>query len=87
MLDPSARSLGRPEPGDPAGRPVAARQEALGVPSEEERLEILRAALLRTRDLQRLHGVPFPAMPTLAIPGTERAARADHQGGEEHARL
>jgi predicted transcriptional regulator len=45
------------------------RRACLGVPSVEQRQEILRAALLKVRDLQGLCGVPFPAMPHLAIPG------------------
>ncbi|HZD74444.1 MAG TPA: hypothetical protein VE776_11265 [Actinomycetota bacterium] len=87
LLDPAARPLGHPEPGDLVGRPAAAFREALGVPTEEERLEILRAALLKVRDLQRLHGIPFPAIPALAIPGTERDTGADRQGGGQHARV
>jgi hypothetical protein len=77
MLDPA---------GDLATDPTVACAAGLGVPSGEERLEVLRTALLKVKDLQGRYGMPFPAMPELAIPGGEQVTRNGHEGGERHAR-
>jgi hypothetical protein len=53
---------------------LLARHAGFGVPTVEQRLEVLRAALLKVKDLQARYGVPFPAMPHLAIPGTQADA-------------
>ena len=58
----------------------AARQAGLGVPSAEQRQELLRAALLEVRDLQERFDIPFPAMPSLAILGTETDTRQGRPG-------
>jgi hypothetical protein len=42
-------------------------EPGLGVPIAEQRLELMRAALLRVRDLHARHGIDFRAMPELAI--------------------
>jgi hypothetical protein len=42
-------------------------EPGLGVPTAEQRLELMRAALLRVRDLHARHGIDFQAMPELAI--------------------
>jgi hypothetical protein len=42
-------------------------EPGLGVPTAEQRLELLRAALLRVRDLHARRGIDFQAMPELAI--------------------
>jgi hypothetical protein len=76
MLDPAA---GRPDPpDDPAANQharqadrQAACQAGLGVPTAGQRQELLRAALLQVRGLQHRYHIPFPAMPHLAIPGTQ----------------
>jgi hypothetical protein len=60
--------------GDPPSNLAIACREGLGVPSGEDRLEILRGALLKVKNLQALYGLPFPAIPHLAIPGSEQAA-------------
>lgn len=49
----------------------AACQAGLGVPTAEQRQELLRTALIEVRDLQRRYDIPFPAMPQLTIPGTQ----------------
>jgi hypothetical protein len=54
---------------DPAV-PAITRQAGLGIPNGDQRLEVLRTALLKVKDLQVRYGVPFPAMPHLAIPGS-----------------
>jgi hypothetical protein len=48
----------------------AACQAGLGVPAAEQRLETLRTALLEMRNLQARYGIPFQAMPELAILGS-----------------
>jgi hypothetical protein len=48
------------------------REPGLGVPAAERRLELLRTALLAVRDLHVRHGIPFHAMPELAIPAAGR---------------
>jgi hypothetical protein len=53
---------------------AAACQAGLGVPTAEQRQELLRAALLEVKDLQHRYDIPFPAMPGLAILGTEESA-------------
>lgn len=76
MLDPAT---GR---ADPPGGPAAdqpAWQAALGVLTAEQRQELLRAALLQVKDLQHRYHIPFPAMPELAILGTQPAAPAGSQ--------
>ena len=47
-------------------------EPGLGVPAAERRLELLRTALLEVRDLHARHGIPFDAMPELAIPVARR---------------
>jgi hypothetical protein len=47
-------------------------EPCLGVPVAERRLELLRTALLKVRDLHARHGIPFHAMPELAIPPVRR---------------
>jgi hypothetical protein len=49
------------------------REPGLGVPVAQRRLELLRTALLEVRDLHARHGIPFHAMPELAIPAARRA--------------
>lgn len=49
---------------------VQARQAGLGVPTGQQRRELLRTALLRLRHLQLRYGIPFPAIPELAIAGS-----------------
>jgi hypothetical protein len=71
-LDPVA---GPPEaPGDQATsqRPrwLGACVGGLGVPTAGQRQELLRAALLQVKNLQDRYGIPFPALPALAIPGS-----------------
>jgi hypothetical protein len=78
MLDPED---------DPGTDPVAACREGLGVPSREQRLEVLRAALLNVKIIEARYGLPFPAMPHLAIPGSGPATRDRHEGEEPHAGL
>jgi hypothetical protein len=51
---------------------LQARHAGFGVPTAARRQEVLRAALLKVNDLQVRYGIPFPAMPELAIAGTER---------------
>jgi hypothetical protein len=87
MLDPATRAPGVSTPDDLAITRAVACWAGLGIPSGEQCLEVLRAALLNVKDLQGLYGVPFPAMPTLAIPGTERAISDDYEGRERYARL
>jgi hypothetical protein len=72
--------------GDLGAGSTGACGAGLGVPSAEQRMEVLRAALLEVKDLQGRYGVPFPAMPELAIPGGEQVTRNGHEGGERHAR-
>jgi hypothetical protein len=77
MLDPAT---GRPDlPGGPAADQPA-WQAALGVPTAEQRQELLRTALLQVKDLQHRYHVPFPAVPELAILGTQQAAKAASLG-------
>jgi hypothetical protein len=47
-------------------------EPGLGVPVAEQRLELLRTALLEVRELHARHGIPFDAMPELAIPAARR---------------
>jgi hypothetical protein len=54
---------------DPAASTIT-RQAGLGIPNRDQRLEVLRRALLKVKDLQVLYGVPFPGMPHLTIPGS-----------------
>lgn len=72
MLDPAD---GQPDlPGDLAANQrarQAACQAGLGVPTAEQRHELLRTALLQVRDLQHRYHIPFPAIPHLAIRGTQ----------------
>jgi hypothetical protein len=58
---------------DPAA-PGIACPAGLGIPAGDQRLEALRTALLKVKDLQALYAIPFPALPHLAIPGTEANA-------------
>jgi hypothetical protein len=51
---------------------LLARHAGFGVPTAEQRQELLRTALLEVKDLQLRYGITFPAMPELAIAGTER---------------
>ena len=51
---------------------LLARHAGLGVPTAAQRQELLRTALLKVKDLQLRYGIPFPAMPELAIAGTEK---------------
>jgi hypothetical protein len=89
LLDPDA---GQPDPpGGPAGNQAAnqagnqaANQTTLGVPTAEQRQELLRTALLEVRDLQRRYHVPFQAIPDLAIPGTQRDPARVREGGGTH---
>jgi hypothetical protein len=69
MLDPVAVQ------GDLAAGPNG--QTAVGVPTAEQRHEMLRDALLEVKDLQARYHIPFPAMPRLAILGN----RGDIAGG------
>jgi hypothetical protein len=64
-----ARSSRQPEP----SVELQARDAGFGVPTAEQRQELLRAALLKVKDLQKRYGIPFPAMPELAIAGSERS--------------
>jgi hypothetical protein len=76
------------DPRDDLGADTAgACWAGLGVPSAEQRLEVLRAALLEIRDLQRRYGLPFPAMADLAIPGNRQAIRDAHEEEPRHARF
>jgi len=63
--------------GEQAEPPIdlQARHAGLGVPTAEQRRELLRAALLEVKGLQDRYDIPFPAMPPLAILGTEGEAR------------
>jgi hypothetical protein len=54
---------------------LQAGRAGLGVPTAEQRRELLRAALLEVKGLQHRYDIPFPAMPSLAILGTEGDAR------------
>jgi hypothetical protein len=51
---------------------LLARHAGFGVPTAEQRQELLRTALLEVKDLQLRYGITFPAMPELAIADTER---------------
>ncbi len=74
MLDPAS---GQPDlPGDAAAS-QAACQAVLGGLAAEQRHELLRTALLQIRDLQHRYHIPFPAMPHLAIRGTQQDAAQD----------
>jgi hypothetical protein len=48
---------------------LEARHAGFGVPTDEQRQELLRTAVLEVKDLQLRYGMPFPAMPELAIAG------------------
>jgi hypothetical protein len=73
--------------GDLAIGPAVACGEGLGVPSADQRLEAVRAALLKLKDLQLRYGVPFPAVPALAIPeATQQVSMDNHKGEHRHAR-
>jgi hypothetical protein len=62
-----------PHDGQPElGVDLLARHAGFGVPTAEQRQELLRTALLEVKDLQLRYGIPFPAMPELAIAGTEK---------------
>jgi hypothetical protein len=78
MLDPAS---GQPDlPGDMAAS-QAACQAVLGGLAAEQRHELLRTALLQIRDLQHRYHIPFPAMPQLAIRGTQQDAARPRQAG------
>ncbi len=53
---------------------LLARHAGFGVPTAQQRQEVLRAALLEVKDLQDRYDIPFPAMPRLAILGTAAGA-------------
>ena len=48
---------------------AAACKAGLGVPTIAQRQELLRMALLQVKTLLRRYGIPFPAIPELAITG------------------
>lgn len=67
LLDPQVAA---PIGGDtPAGH---MREQGLGMPTAEQRLEVVRTALLEVRDLHARHGIGFHAMPELAIPAASQ---------------
>jgi hypothetical protein len=51
---------------------LQARHAGFEVATAARRQEILRAPLLKVKDLQERYGIAFPAIPELAIAGTER---------------
>jgi hypothetical protein len=76
MLDPVAVQ------GDLAAGPNG--QTAGGVPTAEQRQEMLRDALLEVKDLQARYHIPFPAMPRLAILGNRGDVAGGRGAGRTH---
>lgn len=78
MLDPTAL------PGD-ATAPEAGGPTPVGVPTAEQRQEMLRESLLEIKDLQARYDIPFPAMPELAIFGNPADAGGQRADGTDRS--
>jgi hypothetical protein len=74
MLDPIA------VPGDPQAA-LAAAPAPVGVPTADQRQEMLRESLLEIKALQARYHIPFPAMPELAILGNPAEAVGEPASG------